>query len=114
MELRRFIFLGLVVAGLLGPVNVIGQNQQPAAESTRKIVKRTVPVYPEIAKRMRLSGTVRVLATVSPDGTVKSVQPQGGSPVLIQSAEDAVAKWKFAAAGAESKELIELRFDPQQ
>lgn len=113
MELRHLV-LGLVLAGLFGPVTSVGQNQQPAADAMRKIVKRTTPVYPEIAKRMHLSGTVRVLATVSPDGTVKSVQPQGGSPVLIQSAEDAVAKWKFAAASAESKELIELRFDPQQ
>jgi len=54
-----------------------------------------------------------VLATVAPDGTVRSVQPMGGSPVLIQSASDAVSKWKFAPASAESKELIELHFDPQ-
>jgi len=37
----------------------------------------------------------------------------GGSPVLIQSASDAVSKWKFAPASAESKELIELHFDPR-
>jgi len=63
---------------------------------------------------MNLSGTVKVQATIAPDGTVKNVQPVGGSPVLIQAAQDAVYKWKFAAAAAESKELIELRFDPQQ
>jgi len=79
----------------------------------RRIVRRAVPVYPEIAKRMNLAGTVRVLADVAPDGTVKSVQPVGGSPVLIQSAMDAVNKWKFAPASAESKELIELHFDPK-
>jgi outer membrane biosynthesis protein TonB len=62
---------------------------------------------------MNLVGTVKVLATVAPDGTVKSVQPMGGSPVLIQSASDAVSKWKFSPASAESKELIELHFDPQ-
>ena len=72
-----------------------------------------MPTYPDIAKRMNLAGTVKVLATVAPDGTVRSVQPVGGSPVLIQAAEDAVNKWKFAPASAESKEVIELRFDPQ-
>jgi TonB family protein len=70
-------------------------------------------MYPEIAKRMNLSGTVKVLATVAPDGTVKSVQPMGGSPVLIQAAQDAVYKWKFAAGSGETKEPIELHFDPQ-
>jgi len=60
---------------------------------------------------MNLTGTVKVLATVSADGTVKDVQPVGGSPVLIQAAEEAVRKWKFAPATAESKELLELRFE---
>jgi TonB family protein len=79
----------------------------------RRVARKVLPQYPEIAKRMNLVGTVKVLATVAPDGTVKSVQPMGGSPVLIQSASDAVSKWKFAPASAESKELIELHFDTQ-
>jgi len=90
----------------------MAQSQSSSTEA-RRIVRRAQPSYPEIAKRMNLAGTVKVLATVAPDGTVKSVQPMGGSPVLIQAASDAVYKWKFAPAGAESKELIELHFDPQ-
>lgn len=45
------------------------------------------------------------------DGNVKSVEPMGGSPVLLKAAEDAVAKWKFAP-GSESKETVELHFNP--
>lgn len=63
---------------------------------------------------MNLSGTVKVFAVVAPDGKVKSVEPVGGSPLLIQAAQDAIMQWKFAPAGAESKELIELHFNPQQ
>jgi len=88
------------------------QSQSSGAD-VRRVVRRTQPSYPEIAKRMNLAGKVKVLATVAPDGTVKSVQPMGGSPVLIQAASDAVYKWKFAPASAESKEPIELHFDPQ-
>ena len=88
-------------------------QSQSSATEVRRVVRKTLPSYPDIAKRMNLVGTVKVLATVSPDGTVKSVQPMGGSPVLIQSAQDAVYKWKFAPGNAESKELIELHFDPQ-
>ena len=62
---------------------------------------------------MSLSGTAKVMASVAPDGTVKSVQAVGGSPVLIQAAQDAVQKWKFAPASAESKEIIEIHFGPQ-
>jgi len=61
---------------------------------------------------MKLGGTVKVIAVVAMDGNVKSVEPVGGSPVLIKAAEDAVAQWKFAP-GAESREIVELHFHPQ-
>jgi TonB family protein len=89
----------------------MAQNQQASAEVLRRIVRKTLPTYPEIAKKMNLSGTVRVVAVVAPDGEVKSVEPLGGSPVLLKAAEDAVTKWKFAA-GPESKEIVELHFNP--
>lgn len=62
---------------------------------------------------MGLTGTVKVLAVVAPDGSVKKIQPVGGSPVLIQAAQDAVYKWKFSPATAETQETIELRFNPE-
>jgi len=111
MRKRHFLFLCLFAACSLEPVG-IAQSQQPSGEM-RKIVRKALPTYPEIAKRMNLSGTVKVMAVVAPDGTVKSVQPMGGSPVLIQAAQDAVYKWKFANANSETKEPIELHFDPQ-
>jgi TonB family protein len=74
-------------------------------------VVRKTPAYPDIAKRMNLSGTVKVIAVVAADGEVKSVEPVGGRPVLLKAAEDAIAKWKLAP-GAESKETVELHFNP--
>lgn len=111
MRVRRLLVLFLTL--LFCSVLAGSAPAQSSTAETRRVVRKTLPVYPEIAKRMNLVGTVKVLATVAPDGTVKSVQPMGGSPLLIQSAEDAVNKWKFAPASAESKELIELHFDPQ-
>jgi outer membrane biosynthesis protein TonB len=60
---------------------------------------------------MSLGGTVKVVAVVASDGDVKSVEPKGGSPILLKAAEDAVAKWKFASGG-ESREIIEVHFTP--
>ena len=111
MSMRQFVFLLLLVSGCFAPAGS-AQSQSLAAE--RRVLRKAIPYYPEIAKRMNLTGTVKVLATVAPDGTVKAVQPMGGSPVLIQAASDAVYKWKFSPAGAESKEPIELHFDPQR
>jgi hypothetical protein len=62
---------------------------------------------------MNLSGTVQVIAVVAADGEVKSVEPMGGSPALLKTAEDANAKWKFAL-GAGSKETVELHCNPPQ
>jgi TonB family protein len=112
MRVRHFSVLLLVFACGFVAVGKI-QGQASAATEARKIVRRTIPAYPDIAKRMNLGGTVKVLATVAPDGTVRTVQPMGGSPVLIQAAEDAVYKWKFVPAGAESKEVLELHFNSQ-
>jgi TonB family protein len=86
-------------------------GQQASADSTRKILRQTPPAYPELARKMNLGGTVKVVAVVMANGDVKSVEPVGGSPVLIKAAEDAVAKWKFAPGG-ESKEIVELHFTP--
>lgn len=104
------ILFGVFVCGLQ---SAAAQSAQ-TSENGRHVVRQMMPVYPDIAKRMGLTGTVRVLATVAPDGSVKAVQPVGGSPVLIQAAESAVYKWKFSTAAAETKETIELRFNPQQ
>ncbi len=74
-------------------------------------MRQVAPTYPEVAKRINLGGTVKVTALVGADGEVKSVEPVGGSPVLLKAAEDAVSKWKFAPGG-ESRETVELHFTP--
>lgn len=111
MRIRPLVILCFILCCCLGPT-AISQSQQPGPDG-RKIVRKVMPAYPEIAKRMQLSGSVKIMAAVGPDGAVKNTQPVGGNPVLIQAAQDAVSKWKFATASAETKELIELHFDPQ-
>ena len=85
-------------------------QEQP--ETTRKIITRVIPVYPELANKMQIRGTVRVEAVVAPNGKVKFTQVIGGSPVLVKAAVDAIEKWKWAPAPQETKELIELNFHP--
>ena len=111
MRIRCFLVLLLLFFCGFRPA-VMAQAQEPSKE-TRKIVRKTDPRYPEVARRMNLGGTVKVIAVVAPDGKVKSVEPVGGSPVLIQAAQDAITQWKFAPAGAESREVIELHFNLQ-
>jgi TonB family protein len=116
MRMRCFpVFLMFVVCSLIPALipDATAQAPQAPTDNGRKLVRRVDPAYPEMAKRVNLTGTVKVYAVVGPDGTVKSVEPVGGSPLLVQASEDAIKKWKFVPAAAESKELIELHFHPE-
>ena len=62
---------------------------------------------------MNLHGVVKLEAHVLPNGTVKSVDIKGGHPILTQSAVNSVGHWKFEPASHETKEVIEVKFDPQ-
>jgi TonB family protein len=84
------------------------------AEAARKVVSKVSPLYPALAREMRISGNVRVEAVVAPSGKVKSVEVKGGHPVLAQAAADAVSKWKWEPDSRESRELVELKFLPTQ
>ena len=84
-----------------------------AEESGRKTRSRVSPSYPELAKRMHLSGAVRVEVVVAPSGTVKATRVLGGHPVLANSAVEAVKKWRFEPGAEETVEIIEFKFAPQ-
>lgn len=110
MRMRCFLVLLLLFVPCSGLMS--SAQSQPGSSESRKLVRKTTPAYPEIAKRMKLSGTVKVVAVVAPDGTVKAVEPMGGSPVLIEASRQAVINWKYAPAGAETREIVELHFTP--
>jgi TonB family protein len=80
------------------------------AADDRAIKSRVAPVYPEIAKRMRIAGIVKVEATVDLDGKVTDVKTLTGSRALSSAAEDAVRKWTFAPAAAKSTVNVEITF----
>jgi TonB family protein len=107
----RFAIMFVIALSYALPPAVPAQSQQPTPENRRRVVTRVAPEYPEAAKRLGLGGTVKVVALVGTNGEVKKVEPVGGSPILLQAAQTAVAHWKYAP-GTESQESVELRFNP--
>jgi TonB family protein len=83
-----------------------------AQDGGRKVVKNPKPAYPALARSMNLSGTVRLEATVAPNGAVKSIDVKGGNPLLAQSAQFTVREWKWEKSDHETTELLEIRFTP--
>ncbi len=99
---------------LMPVVSTFASLPSVAQESTgRKVKTKTAPDYPEIAKRMGISGTVRLAIVIAPNGAVKTTSAVGGHPLLLNAAMDAVKKWKFEPASEASTETVEIKFVPQ-
>ena len=111
-QIQRWL-AGAVISGvaalcLLNPLP--GQAQQD--EISRKVKSKVSPTYPELARRMSISGVVKVQVVVAPNGSVKSTKVVGGHPLLVNAAVDAVKKWRFDAASEETTGVVEFKFDP--
>jgi TonB family protein len=91
----------------------IKTKAQDSSEASRKVVTQTPAAYPTLARSMNIRGTVKLQAHVAPNGSVRSVDVLGGHPLLTQSAVTAVGHWKFEPGPKETKESIEIKFDPQ-
>ena len=65
---------------------------------------------PDTACKKKLKGIVRVQVVVSPYGSVKETKVIGGHPILVTAAVDAVKKWKFDPASAETTGILEIKF----
>jgi TonB family protein len=108
--------IGVLILAVIATLSFNLAHAQSATVSSgaeRKISSRVAPVYPELAKKMHIHGTVRVEAVVRPNGTVKSTRVLGGNPVLVEAALDAVGKWKFETAQGETTEVVQLAFEGQ-
>lgn len=110
---RRLLAVILLVAAgtviVVNPARAVGEDN----EISRKVKSKVSPAYPDIARRMNISGTVKLVVVVAPNGSVKSTKVLGGHPLLVSAAEDAVKKWKFEAAPAEDSGVVEFTFKPE-
>lgn len=110
MKSLSAVVVALALSCSLAPA-VRGQSQQPSPEKSRRVVHKVAPQYPELARKIHLGGTVRLVATVGADGSVKKVELVGGAPILVLAAQNAVSLWRYVP-GEESRESVELTFAP--
>ena len=99
----------LLATGLAAPMSALGQE-----EVTRKIKSQVAPVYPDLARRMNITGVVKLQITIAPNGTVKTVKLVGGHPLLANAAMDTVKKWRYESSKDETTAVVEFHFDPNQ
>jgi TonB family protein len=92
---------------------VIGLHGQEAqGELVRRAKSKVAPVYPELARKLNLTGTVKVEVVVAPNGMVKDAKVVGGHPVLATAALEAARKWRFEPTALESSGIVDFKFEP--
>ena len=105
------------VLALLSLFLVVGPGRVGAQQAQEEIVRRAKskvqPIYPELARKMNITGTVKIEVVVAPNGTVKDARIVGGHPVLASAALDAAKKWRFEPASTESSGIIDFKFEPR-
>jgi TonB family protein len=103
------VALATAVTTMLLGTSVFAQ-QSLTDEGKRKVKSRSTPSYPELARRMNVSGKVKIELVILPDGRVKSSRAIGGHPLLVQACQDAVKDWKFMPASDETTQVVEFEF----
>jgi TonB family protein len=106
--LRRLLLVGL----LLGVVAAMAPSALGQEGTTRKVKTKATPAYPELARRLQISGVVKLQITVAANGSVKDVKVIGGHPILVSSATDAIKKWRYEPAKEATSDIVEFHFDP--
>jgi TonB family protein len=94
-------------------ISTVALSALAASQEVKRLAKeKRAPAYPELAKRMNISGTVKVEVTVAPSGSVKAAKALGGHPLLIEAAVSAAKHFKYETAASESTEMISFNFNP--
>jgi TonB family protein len=100
----------LVAAAATAFAGSLAFAQTSIEEGKRKVKSKIPPTVPELARRMNITGKVKIEVVIAADGHVKTSRAVGGHPVLVQSCLDAVKDWKFEAAPEETTQMIEFDF----
>lgn len=112
MSTRCTRFLTIFGSAVLCGVLVLSSFAQSVSndEGKRKVKTKVAPAYPDLAKRMGVTGKVKMEVVIAPDGRVKSVRALGGHPLLVQACQDAMKEWKFVPGPEESTQVMECNF----
>lgn len=106
----RWTRLALAAAAVALFASHASAQQSNTDEGKRKVKSKVSPNYPELARRMSVSGKVKIEVIITPDGHVRSTRVIGGHPLLVQACQDAVKEWKFFPAPEETTQVIEFDF----
>ena len=87
---------------------------QDAPKAHRKVIVKVDPEYPPVLRTGHFEGQVRLEAVVLPNGNVSRVDIKGGNPMLAEYGVQAVMRWKYSPAAAQTVEEVQFHFSSNQ
>ena len=108
------IWAVVLLASMLGAGTFARAQKGDTDEGKRKVRSKVMPGYPELARRMNLSGKVKIEVVISPDGRVLKTKVIGGHPLLVSPSVEAVMKWRFVPSAEETTQVVEFDFARDQ
>ena len=109
MRAKTFLRRGLVALSLAVALGAAAATHAQTEE--KRVAKRLVtPTVSDLARKLNLTGAVKIEVTIAPDGTVKRTRVLGGHPVLAQDAQRAAEKCTFEPGPRETTEVMEFKF----
>jgi TonB family protein len=102
MSIRHALSIALLCGALLSASAVYG--------ASRPVTRKKAPIYPELAKRMRVAGSVKLELTVDASGKVENVKVLSGHQLLTSAAVEAAKEWLYQPGDATTSEMVEIEF----
>jgi len=72
-----------------------GPRKITQGDALAAAVTKVQPEYPELARQLKITGTVELELVIAESGAVETVTPVSGNPVLTKPAAESLKKWKF-------------------
>jgi outer membrane biosynthesis protein TonB len=106
-----------IFAGLFFIQNCAGAVKVTEADAKRAAIEKPAPAISPLARQMKLSGTIELEVTIGAAGSVETVKPLSGNPLLVECGVTAVRKWKFTPFldhGSATAAITTLTFEFRQ
>jgi TonB family protein len=95
-------------------IALLGGLREDSSDLFKRLIAAPHPAYPELARRARIQGVVKLQVKVKTDGSVEVQKILEGEPVLADAAIDAVKHWRANPAsinGTRVETISTVTFD---
>ena len=95
-------------------IALLGGLHEDSSDFFKRLIASPHPAYPELARRARIQGVVKLQVKVKTDGSVEVQKILQGEPVLADAAIDAVKRWRANPAsinGTRVETISTVTFD---